>query len=115
MTVEGCPLIIEKDTVGMTTVMRKGRFSMFQVPLLHVGDEFVGGKPLHRKFLVKNNGSSPLKISWSVKNADKVVNGFIKFNLYLLSRTDKNVDIYMHRNKHKFLIRSSLIFVDDII
>ena len=63
MTVQGCPVIIEKDVVGMTVMKNEAGDSS---PLLLLGDACVDSSPLIREFFLKNNGSSEAKVSWRV-------------------------------------------------
>ena len=93
--------------------MKREGSSALQIPLLQVGNEFVDAEPIHRGFQVKNNGSSWVRVSWSVRNPNRIVNGAIKFKLAFRNSVDLHDESGDHRN-HRFLFKSSIQFWDDI-
>lgn len=70
MTVAGCPVVIESSTLGMTTTKpsSKDQASSHVVQqLLQLGQAPTEGAPLQRAFFVKNCGSKPGRIKWTVR------------------------------------------------
>lgn len=82
MSVLGCPIVIEKDTVGMTTV-QKGGPAQPGKQLLQLGHACINSEPLVREFYVKNHGSKNGKVKWQVKSLTSKSNGPVKFSLQL--------------------------------
>jgi hypothetical protein len=84
MTILGCPLIIEKDTIGMSKVYENhGAPEDINKQLLQMGHACVNSEPLVRIFTVRNNGSKPAKLKWKLKQSNAVVNGPLRFRLDL--------------------------------
>jgi hypothetical protein len=84
MTVLGCPLIIEKDTIGMSRVYEsRGNPEDVNKQLLQMGHACVNADPLVRTFTVRNNGSKSAKLKWKLKQSNAVVNGPLRFRLDL--------------------------------
>lgn len=80
MSVVGCPIVVEKDTVGMT-VLHKGEPNLIGKQLLQLGYACVNSEPLVREFYVKNHGSKNGKVKWQVKSLTSKTNGPVKFSL----------------------------------
>lgn len=80
MSVIGCPIVVEKDTVGMT-VVSKGEPGLIGKQLLQLGYTCVNSEPLVREFFVKNHGSKNGKVKWQVKSLASKTNGPIKLSL----------------------------------
>ncbi|KAJ1432684.1 hypothetical protein B484DRAFT_24765 [Ochromonadaceae sp. CCMP2298] len=81
MSVEGCPIVVEKDTVGMTALRKHEDASLVGKQLLHLGFACVNSPPLVRSFYVKNHGSKNGKVRWQVKSLASKMNGPIKMSL----------------------------------
>lgn len=77
MSVVGCPIVIEKSTVGMT-VMQKGEPELVGQQLLQLGYACVNAEPLVREFYVRNHGSKSGQLKWQVKTLNEQSNGPIK-------------------------------------
>lgn len=82
MTVTGCPIVIEKSTVGMTT-MTKGPSELLGQQLLQLGEACEFGPALVREFYIKNHGSKSGHIRWMVRGLASKMNGPIKVSLNL--------------------------------
>ena len=82
LTIRGCPILIEKDVLGMT-VFKASNPKLEDSKLLHLGYACVGSAPLFREFYVRNNGSSASRIDWTVNNANVKINGPLKFSIAL--------------------------------
>lgn len=80
MTIKGCPLTIESNSLGMSFV-RKGDEKQLGMKLLQMGNALVNAAPLVREFRVKNNGSKPGKIKWRMRSIGAIVRGPIKVQL----------------------------------
>jgi len=101
MSVTGCPLVIEKDTVGMTILKSLDVPNMpLGSQMLQMGCALVNGGQLVRQFRVRNNGSSAAKLSWKARNVSSRVNGPVK------------LEINVGMNKRK--VKTSLRFWDDL-
>lgn len=81
MTVEGCPLVVEKDTYGLTSKVDPETGA--EKPLLLLGNLCKGEEAPERQFRIRNNGSVPTKISWKVRSATSKVNGPVKIEIKL--------------------------------
>jgi hypothetical protein len=81
MNVLGCPLVIERDSYGMS--------SNGSDLCLHMGNASVNSEPLTREFRVRNNGSSAAYLEWKVRNVTSKVNGPVKLELKLGTYKDK--------------------------
>jgi hypothetical protein len=66
MSVEGCPLTIDRNTVGMSYIRDSKLISMIGKPLLRMGQGIVNATPMQRIFVVKNNGSNNSTVSWKL-------------------------------------------------
>lgn len=63
MCVSGCPLFIDRNTVGMSyTTSENGK----RCPLLRIGHGFVNGNLLRRTFVLTNKGSNSAQLSWKI-------------------------------------------------
>ena len=80
MTIKGCPLTIESNTLGMSFI-RKGNEKQLGMKLLQMGNALVNAAPLVREFRVKNNGSKPGKVKWRMRSIGATVRGPIKVQL----------------------------------
>jgi hypothetical protein len=80
MSVVGCPVVIEKDTLGMT-VVHKGDPAHIGKQMLQLGYACVNSEPLVREFYVKNHGSKNGKVKWQVESLTSKTNGPVKFSL----------------------------------
>jgi hypothetical protein len=89
MSVVGCPIVIEKDTLGMT-VVHKGDASILGKQMLQLGYACVNSEPLVREFYVKNHGSKNGKVKWQVKSLTSKSNGPVKFSL----RVDEHMRVH---------------------
>ena len=105
MNVLGCPLVIERDSFGMSRLKRPGQDSDVVdslLPLmLEMGSASVNAEPLVREFRVRNNGSLPATLKWKLRSVQGKVNGPIKVEVKL-SKTGKP------------RIKTSLLFWDDV-
>jgi hypothetical protein len=81
MSVEGCPLIIEKDTYGMTVF--DDPETLESVSLLLMGNLCRNEEAPERQFRVRNSGSVPTRVRWQVRSASSKVNGPIKVEIKL--------------------------------
>eukprot|EP01033_Poteriospumella_lacustris_P001452 gene1452-1054_t len=92
MRVEGCPIVIEKSTLGITVVDRayKGPPEWFGKQLLQLGQACEHtGDPLHREFYVRNCGSKPGVIKWTIRGIASKAYGPIKVSLAVDHETGK--------------------------
>jgi len=83
MSIQGCPLFIERDVVGMS-VIRPGHHNANTAlgkPLLQLGHACVDSEPLVREFYVRNNGSKAGAVKWKVRSLNNNVHGPIKIEL----------------------------------
>jgi len=80
LSVKGCPVIIEKDVVGMTA-MKSAIPGKGDSQLLHLGFACANADNLAREFFVRNYGSTAAKVRWTVNSATAKVNGPIKFEV----------------------------------
>ena len=84
MTVLGCPLVIERDSYGMSSYTPPGGSEEGSSGLLlQMGYNAVNSEPIAREFRVRNNGSSPATIKWNLRSVSSKVNGPIKLELRL--------------------------------
>ena len=83
MTVTGCPIIIEKNTVGMTEITTAGgnKSDLVGMQMLQMGYCCVNSEPLVREFYVKNNGSKQGKVKWLVRSIASKARGPVKVEL----------------------------------
>jgi len=83
MSVIGCPIIIEKATVGMTeiTVAGGNKSDLVGMQMLQLGYCCVNSDPLVREFYVKNNGSKQGKVKWLVRSIASKARGPVKISL----------------------------------
>lgn len=81
LSVKGCPVLIEKDVIGMTETKPHGTIKAIGNALLHVGSACVNADALCREFYVKNNGSQDAKICWVKSSATAKVNGPLKVEI----------------------------------
>ncbi|CAM9112638.1 unnamed protein product, partial [Ectocarpus fasciculatus] len=97
MTVEGCPLIVEKDTYGLTSKVDPE--TGVEKPLLLLGNLCKDEEAPERQFRIRNNGSVPTRIIWKVRSVTSKVNGPVKVELKL----DQDLSV-----KSKFLFWDDL-------
>ena len=103
MDVTGCPVIIEKDVVGMTEI-RKGHdvsADMVGKQIISMGHVCVNSSALVREFYLKNNGSKKGRVSWNVRSVTSKANGPIKFSI--------NVNTIGQK------VKSSILFWEDLV
>lgn len=81
LTVVGCPVVIEKDTVGMTVMPDKGPAELKGQQLLQLGLGLEHGQPLIREFFMKNHGSKSAHVKWMVRGLASKMNGPVKVNI----------------------------------
>jgi hypothetical protein len=81
MSVEGCPLIVEKDTYVITNFTDPE--TNIEQPMLLLGNLCKDEEAPERQFRVRNNGSVPTKVKWAVRSITSKVNGPIKVELKL--------------------------------
>lgn len=123
MTVTGCPIIIEKNTVGMTTLGEKHCESELNKlknsnsseivlyprehlnkPLLQLGEALeYDNNLLTRSFFVKNFGSKIASINWTVRGLSGKAFGSIKCSINVLKIRDSDRKV-----------KTSIRFWDDI-
>jgi hypothetical protein len=84
MTVTGCPLLVERDTVGMS-IVRKGSEDILGKQILQMGYACCNCDPLVREFRVVNNGAKLAKVKWLIRKIPPKVNGPVNFKI----RVDK--------------------------
>jgi len=117
MEVSGCPVVIEKDTVGMTTTSHSHhlRGNIIQ-QLLHMGYKSINSEPLIRQFRVRNNGSIPAKLKWKIRGVANKVHGPIKVELGFASSPDGQSKSTRRGSatNHWLKLKSKLLFWDDI-
>ena len=112
MNVLGCPLVIERDSFGMSRMKNTEKESAQEenvvdslAPLmLEMGNASVNAEPLLREFRVRNNGAFPATLKWKLRSVQGKVNGPIKVELNLSALRSKS------KNKAKV----SLLFWDDV-
>lgn len=97
MTVEGCPLIVEKDTYGLTSKIDPE--TGIEKPLLLLGNLCKDEEAPERQFRIRNNGSVPTKITWKVRSVTSKVNGPVKIELKL---------------QQDLTVKSKFLFWDDL-
>lgn len=83
LSIAGCPLSIERDSYGMTTMKSENSNDNSQPLLLHMGHASVNSEPLEREFRVRNNGSSLATVAWKVRSVSSKVNGPVKVEIRL--------------------------------
>ena len=103
MTVHGCPVQIEKGTVGMTIL--RGSSDMQNQQVLQLGYASVNSDPLVRSFRVRNNGSMPAQVRWKIRGVAAKVNGPLKFEVRPLEK---------RRSDGKLGVSSKILFWDDV-
>ena len=83
LDVTGCPIIIEKDVLGMTEVRKghEGPADMIGKQLVKLGYSTVNSAPLVREFYLKNNGSKRGRVRWDIRSISSKANGPIKFTI----------------------------------
>lgn len=130
MNVIGCPIVIEKHTMGMTEkplslILPQSPKNIVQVEgekqqLLQLGQVCEHGNLLKRHFIVKNYGSKDAKIKWNIRGIAAKANGPIKISLNYLNQTNmlekkrKNSSINIHDLASNYRIKTSIRFWDDI-
>jgi hypothetical protein len=138
MTVIGCPIVIEKHTMGMTEAKdplfldvivsnaknsqekeKKDSNSFSVTPqLLQLGEICEHGNLLKRHFIVKNYGSKNAKVKWQIRGLTAKANGPIKISLNYVNR-DSYSDLSPKKLKLKNInpehrVKTSIRFWDDI-
>jgi hypothetical protein len=117
MTVEGCPLVIEDNSLGMTTVARDKsvplRVWQQSRPdkLLQLGTACVNAEPLVREFRVRNNGSMAAKVAWKVRSLQGKINGPLKLQLAVVPATQGSDDVSAGGGSK---VKTSLLFWSDV-
>jgi hypothetical protein len=92
MSVEGCPLIIEKDTYGMTVFDDPD--TLETVPMLLMGNLCKNEEAPERQFRVRNSGSVPTRVRWQVRSASSKVNGPVKVEIKLGSNLKASTKLH---------------------
>ena len=108
MNVLGCPLVIERDSFGMSR-LRNGEQEADVVDslaplMLEMGNASVNADPLIREFRVRNNGSFPATLKWKLRSVHGKVNGPLKVEVNLSALGSKSKD----------KVKTSLLFWDDV-
>eukprot|EP00981_Chlorochromonas_danica_P012830 scaffold5444_cov181-Ochromonas_danica.AAC.11 len=83
LSVVGCPVVIEKSTVGMTTMGDKGPQELRGKQLLQLGQGYEHGPPLVREFFVRNHGSKSAQVKWMIRGLASKMNGPVKVGIVL--------------------------------
>jgi len=110
MSVQGCPLFVEKDVVGMS-VVRAG----LNKPLLQLGHACVDSEPLVREFKVRNNGSKTGNVRWKVRSLSSKTNGPVKIEFKVVrDEPSDDEDDGNSPRKFKWCAKSSIAFWDDL-
>jgi hypothetical protein len=84
MKVEGCPVVIEKSSLGMTVIQpgdTKHPIEFEGRQLLSLGEICEHGPQLRREFYVRNNGSKVGKIAWAISGLAANRRGPLKVGL----------------------------------
>lgn len=102
MSVEGCPLVIETNTVGMTSSYSHKDDTLIQY--LNMGHGSVNCEPLVRELVVRNNGSNAGRITWKVRGVSSKVNGPLKIEFKVRDKAN-----------NKTSVKSSILFWDDVV
>jgi hypothetical protein len=114
MTVQGCPLFIDMDTLGVSPY--RGAAPDFTGKQLTVGVACVNADPIAREFRLRNNGSMPGKIKWNIRSSISAKqNGPVKVELNIVDR--EVPDKADKKGKKTKLIKglaTSLLFWEDI-
>lgn len=85
LTVFGCPLVIERDSYGMS-VMDDEKL------MLQMGNISVNSELIAQEFRVRNNGSSTATLKWKVRSVSSKVNGPIKVELRRGGNVSKKIN-----------------------
>lgn len=80
-SVQGCPLFIDKNPVGMTTIRLPLDDPNLGMQQLRLGQGCVDCEPLVRNFRVKNNGSKPGCIRWRLQTITSTARGLLRVRL----------------------------------
>eukprot|EP00603_Paraphysomonas_imperforata_P012272 CAMPEP_0114456490 /NCGR_PEP_ID=MMETSP0104-20121206/3660_1 /TAXON_ID=37642 ORGANISM="Paraphysomonas imperforata, Strain PA2" /NCGR_SAMPLE_ID=MMETSP0104 /ASSEMBLY_ACC=CAM_ASM_000202 /LENGTH=2201 /DNA_ID=CAMNT_0001628979 /DNA_START=70 /DNA_END=6675 /DNA_ORIENTATION=- len=112
MNVLGCPLVIERDSFGMSRMKNTGKdvsqedkvVDSLAPLMLEMGNASVNADPLLREFRVRNNGAFPATLKWKLRSVQGKVNGPLKVEVNLSALGSKS------KNKTK----TSLLFWDDV-
>ena len=81
MEVTGCPIIIEKDTVGMTVIKKGSATDRIGLQMVQMGYTSVNSPPLIREFYLRNNGSKKGKVKWRLRSIPPKSFGPLKYGL----------------------------------
>ena len=84
LVIQGCPLVIEANTLGLSTIRKEGvHFTATDIgkKLLQFGNNCVNCEPVAREFKVKNNGSKTGKLKWRLSMLGSIAKGLIKVEL----------------------------------
>lgn len=116
MSVEGCPILIEKDALGMTVCRDRENKTCYNKQLLHMGYGCVGCDPLVREFFVRNNGASAGLIRWKLADAKKPPIGPVKVSLVLepVEATDSASTTQKKSVKGGVRVKTAIKFLDEI-
>lgn len=100
LSVAGCPLVIDRDTVGMT-IVKSGPETARYVgkQMLDMGFAVAGSSCLVRQFRVRNNGSMAAKLQWKLRGLNTHTHGPLRVEIH--GRGDNS-------------FKSSLTFWDDL-
>jgi hypothetical protein len=119
MTVTGCPIIIEKHTMGMTTMILEDDKAKSvnseedgkkRHQLLQLGQICEFGNLLKRHFIVRNYGSKKAKVKWNIRGLAAKSNGPIKISLSLIGDSSGTPS----KGLKNGIVKSSIRFWDDI-
>ena len=118
MKVQGCPLVIEDASLGMTTVSRDKSVPLQQWQrsqpdkLLALGVACVNAEPPVREFRVRNNGSMAAKVAWKVRSMQGKINGPVKLELALREAEEQSEPGKPPRAVLR--VKTSLLFWSDV-
>ena len=109
MNVLGCPLVIERDSFGMSRMKTAASASEKVVDslaplMLEMGNASVNADPLVREFRVRNNGSFPATMKWKLRSVAGKVNGPLKVE----------VNLSALGAKEKKKVKTSILFWDEV-
>eukprot|EP01038_Epipyxis_sp_PR26KG_P007446 gene7446-10147_t len=81
MTIIGCPMIIEKNSLGMSKYYKNVPKQRLGAQLLLMGSSSLDGEILKKEFYVRNNGSKPGKIMWNIESVVESMKGPLKISI----------------------------------
>lgn len=114
MSVQGCPLFVEKDVVGMSVVRAGHAYAAdgLNKPLLRLGHACVDSEPLVREFKVRNNGSKTGNVRWKVRSLSSKTNGPVKIEFKVVRDDPSGSD--SSPRKFRWRAKSTIAFWDDL-